>query len=258
MAIRFSLVPVLALFPVLSIFQMAFANDEHASNAAHAEKPAAPTAHGKTAPAVVAPAGTSASSAPAPEAPEPNDVLKRLVAGNRRFMNATMAHPNQTVERRTDLATSQSPFAIIVSCSDSRVSPELIFDQGIGDLFVIRSAGEVVSEIGIGSIEYAVEHLSVPVIMVLGHERCGAVKATVAGGEAPGSIGSIVELIKPAVAKARGQTGDVLDNAIKNNVNLVAEKIAISPIIHEALLRGKLKIVRGVYDLDDGQVKAIP
>jgi carbonic anhydrase len=157
-----------------------------------------------------------------------------------------------------DLAQSQSPFAIIVSCSDSRVPPEILFDQGVGDLFVIRSAGQVVTEVGLGSIEYAVEHLGVNLIMVLGHERCGAVKATLAGGEAPGSIGSIVKIIKPAADKAKEQGGDILNNAIQLNVKMVAEKIAASPVIRHALGEGKLKVVKGVYDLDEGMVKSIP
>jgi carbonic anhydrase len=200
----------------------------------------------------------SGHAAPAGAKITPDEALKRLMGGNRRFTTAAMTHPDQSVERRTSQAAGQAPFAIIVSCSDSRVPPEILFDQGIGDLFVIRSAGEVVTDVGIGSIEYAAAHLSVPLIMVLGHERCGAVKATVDGGEAPGSIGSIVTLIKPAVDKAKAKGGEVLENAIKLNAGLVSERIAASPIIAERLAKGELKIVRGYYDLDDGVVKSLP
>lgn len=184
--------------------------------------------------------------------------LKRLMSGNKRFVSATMAHPNQTVERRNDLALSQAPFAVIVSCSDSRVPPEILFDQGVGDLFVVRSAGEVMGEVGIGSIEYAVAHLGVSLIMVLGHERCGAVKATLEGGEAPGSIGFVCAHIKPAADRAKKEGGTILDNAIQYNVENVAAKLALSPIIREAITKGQLKIARSVYDLDEGLVKPIP
>jgi len=209
---------------------------------------------------VPAPAPTSAPVVHAPEVkagPSPDDALRKLIAGNQRYVNATLAHEHQTAERRSETSASQSPFAVIVSCSDSRVPPEVIFDQGVGDLFVVRSAGEVVTEVGIGSIEYAVEHLNTPLILVMGHERCGAVKATVDGGDAPGSIGSICALIKPAVDKAKTQGGDILDAAIKNNVSNVADKIAASPIIKKAVAEGRVKIMKGYYDLDEGVVKPV-
>lgn len=228
---------------------LAFGAGHGVPDAPHSQGKKPPKSASRSAPAHAAPSG--GKSAPA-------EALKRLLAGNRRFTTATMAHPAQTVERRTDQAAGQTPFAIIVSCSDSRVPPEILFDQGIGDLFVIRSAGEVVTDVGLGSIEYAAEHLSVPLIMVLGHERCGAVKATLDGGEAPGSIGSIVELIKPAADQAKAQGGEILENAIKLNAGLVSDRIAASPVIAEKLARGELKIVRGYYDLDEGIVKPLP
>jgi carbonic anhydrase len=238
-------------------------HDEHGGHEpAKAERPAAPAkAEGspksKASAKDAAPAAHGAPAAAAGKHPA-DEALKKLLAGNRRFVGATMAHPNQTVERRLDQAGGQTPFAIIVSCSDSRVGPEVVFDQGLGDLFVVRTAGEVVTDVAMGSIEYAAAHLGCPLIMVMGHEKCGAVKATVEGGEAPGSIGSIVKLIKPAVEKAKGQGGDLLDNAIRNNAIMVAETIAASPIIKEKLAKGELKIVRGVYDLDEGVVKPVP
>ena len=238
---------LLALFVLPTLF--AFGSEAPA--AGHGAAPDA-----KPGPAA-APSPSAGHGAPAAKSAS-DEALKRLISGNKRFTTATMSHPDQTVERRTDLAQSQSPFAIIVSCSDSRVGPEIIFDQGIGDLFVIRTAGEVVTDVALGSIEYAVAHLGVPLIMVLGHERCGAVKATVEGGEAPGSIGSIVNLIKPAADKAKAQGGDILATAVSLNVGLVSEKIASSPIVKDAMAKGQLKIVRGVYDLDEGVVKPIP
>lgn len=198
----------------------------------------------------------TASSPPANLAAD--DALRKLVAGNQRFVSATQARPDQTIERRMEIAASQKPFAIIVSCSDSRVPPEVIFDQGLGDLFVIRTAGQVVADLEIGSIEYAVEHIGVNLILVLGHERCGAVKATVEGGEAPGSIGSICKLIQPAVDKAKFQGGDVVDGAVKLHVGNVTERIGKSPIIREGVQSGRVKVMRAYYDLDEGTVKPVP
>jgi carbonic anhydrase len=216
---------------------------------------AAPAAHG--APAAPAGHGAPAAHGAPPAGPTPDEALHKLVLGNQRFTNATQAHPHQTFERREELAGSQSPYAIIVSCSDSRVPPEVIFDQGLGDLFVVRTAGEVVTDVELGSIEYAVEHLGSSLILVLGHERCGAVKATVAGGAAPGSIGAICRLIQPAVDKAKGQEGDVVENSIRNNVTNVAEKIGTSPIVKAAVAAGRVRVMRGYYDLDDGTVRPV-
>ncbi|MDQ3002121.1 MAG: carbonic anhydrase [Fibrobacterota bacterium] len=242
----------------------AFASDPPPSDhpPAHGAGPVkgakAPKASKAAAQEVHSHAASGSQHGPAVGKSAPDEALRRLIAGNKRYVSATSAHPNQTLERRTDQAQGQTPFAIIVSCSDSRVPPEVVFDQGIGDLFVIRSAGEVVTDVGIGSIEYAAAHLGISLIMVMGHERCGAVKATLDGGEAPGSIGSVVNLIKPAVDKAKSQGGDVLEHAIRYNVSLVSERIAASPIIRDKMARGELKIVRGVYDLEDGMVKPIP
>ena len=137
--------------------------------------------------------------------------------------------------------------------------PEIIFDQGLGDLFVVRLAGHVLNDEALGSIEYAVEHLGVRFIVVLGHERCGAVDATVKGGEAPGYIGSIVKAIKPAVDKAKNQPGDLLDNAIKANVTMVVEQLKSSaPILESFVKKGSLKVIGARYDLDDGKVTIVP
>lgn len=187
-----------------------------------------------------------------------NEPLKKLIEGNERFVGSKMFHQNQSAERREEVAKGQHPIAVIVSCSDSRVPPEIIFDQGLGDLFVIRSAGNLVDDIGLGSIEYAVEHLGVQLIIVLGHERCGAVSAAVQGGEAPGHIAKLIEEIKPAVEKAKKQSGDLLDNAVLSNINMVVKQLQHSePILKEFVHSKKLIIVGARYDLDDGVVTII-
>lgn len=191
--------------------------------------------------------------------PSENIAQKKLLEGNKRFVEGKMSHPDQAAARRTELAKSQHPFAVIVSCSDSRVPPEVLFDQGLGDLFVIRLAGNILNDAAIGSIEYAVEHLGAKYVMVLGHERCGAVDATVKGGEAPGHIGSLVKAIQPAVDKAKTQQGDLLDNAVKANVAMVVQQLKTSaPILEESVKKGSLAIVGARYDLDEGAVAILP
>ncbi|NBV87802.1 MAG: carbonic anhydrase, partial [Verrucomicrobia bacterium] len=142
--------------------------------------------------------------------------------------------------------------AIVVGCADSRTSPEIIFDQNLGDLFVIRTAGNLVDDYALGSIEYAVAHLGAKLIVVLGHERCGAVKAAVASGSAPGHVGNIVSDIRPAVKAVQGSGGDVLENAINENVFRVADKISRKAKLGEAA--SSVRIARAVYDLDNGKV----
>src|SRR5947207_5042367 len=133
----------------------------------------------------------------------PAEAISKLKEGNGRYTSGNLQHPGQTTERRTELAKTQHPFAGIVSCSDSRVPPEIVFDQGLGDLFVVRVAGNVINDEGLGSVEYTVDHLGTRLILVLGHQSCGAVKAAretiAAKGKAPGHIESLVTSIKPAV-----------------------------------------------------------
>ena len=182
--------------------------------------------------------------------------INKLIEGNKRYVSGKLIHQNQNAQRRTEVAKKQKPFAIILSCSDSRVPPEIIFDQGIGDLFVIRTAGNIVDNITIGSIEYAAEHLEVPLLVVLGHERCGAVEATVKGGNIKGHIKSIVSNIARAVDKASSQKGDKLENSVIQNINNVVDELNHSkPILEELIHEKKLKIVGARYDLDDGTVK---
>lgn len=184
-----------------------------------------------------------------------DQALETLKAGNKQYASAKLAHPNQTVDRRTELVKGQKPFAIILCCSDSRVPPELIFDQGLGDLFVVRVAGNVVDDVALGSIEYAAEHLGTPLLMVLGHEKCGAITATVEGGKAPGHIDAVVKALKPAVDKVKDQPGDKVENAVKANIELIVDQLKTSrPILAELVKENKLKVVGARYDLDTGLV----
>lgn len=182
--------------------------------------------------------------------------IQRLIAGNERYASGHPLHLHQDVDRRTEVAAGQHPIAVVVGCSDSRVPPEIVFDQGLGDIFVVRVAGNVVDDQALGSIEYAVEHLGAHLIVVLGHEKCGAVQAAVDGGEVPGHIDSIVQAIKPAVDQARSQPGNLLDNAINANVLRVVYEIRHSqPILEHEVHSGGLKVVGARYNLAAGTVQ---
>jgi len=184
--------------------------------------------------------------------------VQKLIEGNKRFAASKPIHPNQTTERRVEVSKGQKPFAVILGCSDSRIPPEIIFDQGLGDLFIIRVAGNIVDDIALGSIEYAVDHLGVQLVVVLGHGKCGAVSATVQGGEAHGHINCIVKAIAPAVEKAKKQSGDLIDNSIKANVELVVDQIVSSkPILSELVKEAKLKIAGAYYNIENGVVELI-
>ena len=185
------------------------------------------------------------------------DFWKILTDGNQRFVTGKTLHPNQTLARVTETAKGQKPFAVVVSCSDSRVPPEILFDQGIGDLFVVRTAGEVVTDVELGSILYAVEHLNATYLVVLGHEKCGAVAATIQGGEAPPEIEAIIDQIKPAVDTTKALPGDPLDNAIRQNAKNVLAKIQGNAELAKAIKAGHLALKAAYYDLDSGKVSAI-
>jgi len=184
--------------------------------------------------------------------------LQKLMEGNARYASGNASHPDQSVERRSELIAGQHPFAVIVGCSDSRIAPEVLFDQGLGDIFVIRTAGQVLDDVAIASIEYAVEHLGVPLVVVLGHDSCGAVTATIEGGEAPGHMNCLLDFIQPAVDAAReiGDEDELLNNSIDINVhNIVDELKACQPILSEKVEKGELMIVGARYHLDSGEVK---
>ncbi|MGZ4864357.1 MAG: carbonic anhydrase [Halobacteriota archaeon] len=181
-----------------------------------------------------------------------------LMEGNARFVSGNVCHPNQNDESLAKAVSGQQPFAVVVSCSDSRVPPEVLFDQGIGDIFVVRTAGEVMDNATIGSIEYAVEHLNVPLIVVLGHDDCGAVKAAIEGGTHPGQIAYIVDTITPAVNASKGMDGDLLSNSINMNAQDVAAQLrSTSPVLSERAQAGTLQIVSARYHLDIGAVELL-
>jgi carbonic anhydrase len=186
----------------------------------------------------------------------PAEAISKLKEGNGRYTTGNLQHPGQTAERRTELAKTQHPFATIISCSDSRVPPEIVFDQGLGDLFIVRVAGNVINDEGLGSVEYSVDHLGTRLILVLGHQSCGAVdaaKQTIAAkGKAPGHIQSLVTAIKPAV---EATAKDDLDTTIKANVKNVVQALRSStPILKAEVDSGKIQVVGGYYSLDTGAV----
>ena len=191
----------------------------------------------------------------------PADGVKRLSEGNERYVSGHFANKASSgSDFRRELATGQHPYAVVVACADSRVSPEIIFDQDLGDLFVVRTAGNVVDPVALGSIEYAVEHLHTPLIVVVGHESCGAVKAAVdQKGKPEGNIGAIIKKILPAVekAKASGHRGpDLLyHSTIENVKNTAGEILKRSKILSHEVGQGKVKIVGAFYSIATGKVE---
>lgn len=194
----------------------------------------------------------------------PQVALEKLVEGNKRFVELKVTHPDQTKQRLKEVTAGQHPFAVILCCSDSRVPPEIIFDQGLGDLFVIRVAGNILDDSVIGSIEYAVEHLGTPVVMILGHENCGAVTAAVNEAYEHTHIDKILESIHPAVSKAKHDheadhdKAGILKDAIVNNVHNVTQDLqAYSKVIADQVEKGELKLVEAYYSLETGEVKIL-
>ena len=187
-----------------------------------------------------------------------DEALKKLITGNKRFAERNMQHPNQTEERQNEIIAGQKPFAIILSCSDSRIPPEIVFDQGLGDLFVIRVAGNILDDIIKGSIEYAVDHLKVKLVMVLGHSNCGALKAAISGGRVSMNISQIIDSLLPSVTKARELKGDIHENATKLNILRAVEQLMASPPVLDTLVKkGQLKIVGAYYNLETGLVEIL-
>jgi len=182
-------------------------------------------------------------------------VLEKLLEGNRRFVTGMLRRPNQSVRRRKELVDGQKPLAVIIGCSDSRVVPEFLFDQGLGDLFVVRVAGQVADDAELASVEYAVTHLDVSLVIVLGHNNCGAVGATVTGGKVPGHMGVLVKAIQPAVEP---DTHENVDQCARKHVQLEVERLTQSePIIRPAVDDGTLKVVGAFYDIASGKVEML-
>jgi carbonic anhydrase len=200
----------------------------------------------------------TAEAAPAPPATY-DEALRELLRGNHRFVTGHLRHPHQNVAAIHRLAAAQDPFVITLGCADSRVPSELLFDQGLGDIFDNRVAGNIVDDLLLGSIEYAVEHFDPPLLLVLGHERCGAISATVdlirSGGEAPGHVAAIVDALRPIVEPVLSQPGDAVENGVRANVRAqVAALLAQSAIVREKVEAGHLGVAGARYDLDTGKV----
>jgi carbonic anhydrase len=192
-----------------------------------------------------------------------DEAWNRLMAGNQRFVSGKLSHPNRDAFRRAEQAEHQTPFAIVLGCADSRVPPEIVFDEGIGDLFLVRVAGNTAADDTIlGSIEYGAAVLKCVLIVVLGHEECGAVKATVdlvtKGKTAPGHIGSVLQPIVPAVEAIRGKDADPVQAAIRENVRRQVALLQASQPVLAGLVQGaKLKVVGAEYDITTGIVERI-
>lgn len=205
----------------------------------------------------------------------PKEALRLMTEGNARYVSGRMSHANQGADRREEVAKGQHPHTIVLTCADSRLSPEIVFDQGLGDLFVVRVAGNVVDTNGLASIEYAHEHLGANLLVILGHERCGAVQAAVDTFNAPqpkpaaehgkhaepdkhenehANLEHLIGAILPAVKANAGKAPNLLDAAIATNVkNTLASTVEHSPLLRKAVFAGSFQIVGGVYDLDTGK-----
>jgi carbonic anhydrase len=180
----------------------------------------------------------------------PAESLKRLMDGNQRYMNDQLLYPNHSSDRRGEIAAKQKPFATILGCSDSRVAPEIIFDQGLGDLFIVRVAGNVVGPIELDSIDYSVKYLGASLILVMGHEACGAVTAVMEGQTA--DIEAVAELIEPSIQGAK-----TADEAIKANVRAVVAYLKQTPVLKKYIAQKKLEIVAAYYDMGPGSVEVL-
>ncbi|MFE5483862.1 carbonic anhydrase [Streptomyces sp. NPDC056527] len=216
-----------------------------------------------TAAAVTAgiPASARAATPPAPRSRPGGPftaakALAELRAGNARFAALRQIHPHEDAARRAAVAVSQHPFALVLGCVDSRVPPELVFDQGLGDLLAIRSAGQALDEAVLGSIQFGVEELDVPLVVVLGHERCGAATAAVeyvrTGKPVQGHLARIVEELAPAARAARDLPGDWVENTVRANVDRIRRRLARDEAFHKA------RIVGARFDLDTGKVAFHP
>ncbi len=185
----------------------------------------------------------------------PDQALQALIDGNQRFSKDKSLHLDRTSERRQELISSQAPFAAIVGCSDSRVAPEIIFDQGIGDLFIVRVAGNVVGPLELDSIEYSAIYLHSSVIMVMGHENCGAIKAVLAGTTK--DIESVAELIQPAADATEDENENRLESTIKTNAKMMADQLRKTPSIKALIEKKKLKVVAAYYNFHTGKVELL-
>ncbi len=196
------------------------------------------------------------TSLSAAEMNPPKSPLERLIQGNQRYVSSTNICHEDWSAKRSALAEGQKPFAVIVACSDSRLPPEIIFDQSLGHLFVIRVAGNVVDDFALGSIEYGVSVLGANLVVVLGHSHCGAVDAALKGMQFDNHIQEVLNAIHPAVLATKGQNGDLLEKTIKANVNIVENTLKNSkPVLANLIKRGTLRILGAYYQLESGKVE---
>lgn len=205
----------------------------------------------------VAPAAPRRSQPAGP--PTADEALRLLQAGNLRFQKGKLLHPNETLARRREVAVKQAPFAAVLACSDSRESPELVFDQGLGDLFVARTAGHVLDNAVLGTLEFSVAELHVPLLLVMGHQRCGAIKATLDAVTnaklAPGSLETLVDGVRPAVLLAQGTGEERFTSIVKANVRVTLERLLNSKLLAQAVASQQVRLVGAYYDLDSGAVE---
>lgn len=199
-----------------------------------------------------------------PRPQNPAEAFKAIIEGNRRFSSGTPAHPRQGIEDISTVAQGQRPFATLFGCADSRLSAEIIFDVGLGDLFVVRNAGQVIGETILGSLEFSVGVLNVPLILVLGHDNCGAIRATMdsIGGNPPPIDGmfitKLVNRLTPTVIKAYAQGSNEIDDVLKFHIeSTVAEIMSSSSLIAKAVAEGKVAVVGAKYSLSVGEVHPI-
>ena len=201
------------------------------------------------------------------EAPSANEAIQRLIEGNKRFARGEAKHPHEAVDYRASLAKAQHPFATILACSDSRVSPELIFDQGVGDLFVIRVAGNVIDEDVTGSIEYAVDHCGTHLVLVMGHKGCGAVTAAYHSYVAkdlpkrePHEIESLLSRIEPALENLDDSltVDKQIEQGVYKNVELAIKRLSRVPDMRNAIQSGRVVIQGAIYDLKTGSIELLP
>ncbi|WP_238163211.1 carbonic anhydrase [Kribbella capetownensis] len=221
--------------------------------------PAAEQVAGGTLPPTTGPKPPASPSAPSAVV-DGNQALRRLLDGNARFVAGLDEELDEGIARRVAVSKAQHPFATVLGCIDSRVPIELIFDQGLGDLVVVRSAGEALDHSVTGSVEFGVAELHTPLLVVLGHQRCGALDATIKALDSDqrtaeaGELRHIVDTLAPAVRQVAGKPGDRLTNAVHANVELVLAKLRQSPVIGPLEKSGKLKLVGAYYELDTGKV----
>jgi carbonic anhydrase len=189
------------------------------------------------------------------------DAMRLLLRGNGRWAAGTPTHPHVSLARRAEAAQAQSPFAVILSCIDSRVPPELIFDRGIGDVFVVRTAAQTLDAVPLGSIRFGPTVLGTPLVFVLGHQRCGAVTAATEvlqrPDPVPGPLHSVVEALRPAYDAARQQSGDLVDNVVRSHTRLTVDVLVADAVLRDLVRQDRLMVVGGYYSLDSGEVHVI-